>query len=94
MMAVMIAVSAGPASADDWGDWKKDRWDPWDHHGKFWHGCWKWSWVFERWKWDCDHKDFKDHDKFRFDHDKDHDKFRFDHDKDKDHKDKRWDWRD
>jgi hypothetical protein len=93
MMAVMLAVSAGPASADDWGGWKKDGWDRWDKpHGKFWHGCWEWSWVFERWKWDCDHKDFdKDrHKDFDKDRHKDFDKDRH---KDRDKK-KWWDWRD
>jgi hypothetical protein len=46
VMAVIMAISAGPASADDW-----------DHGFNSWHhndGCWEWSWVFERWKYECD----------------------------------------
>jgi hypothetical protein len=78
VMAVIMAMAAGPASADDWdhGDsWKGDRWNH--------DGCWEWSWVFERWKYECDdrfwgdrhHNDFGRHHNDFFDDDDDDEDF-------------------
>ena len=90
VMAVIMAVSAGPASADDWDH----GWNSWDHHG-----CWKWSWVFEEWKWDCDHEFWWErervHDLNWWDHNRDRNWW--DHNRDRNrHKNdgRRWHWRD
>jgi hypothetical protein len=48
--------------------WHNNKWDKWDNNkwddhkvNHFWwfnnfndSGCWEWSWVFDRWEWDCD----------------------------------------
>ena len=84
MLALIMAVSVGPASADDWdhGCWEWSRvfeeWQ-WECDDGFW--------------WDRDHKDFaifvKDFDRHDKKFDRHHDKNRHD----KNHGDK-WDWRD
>jgi hypothetical protein len=74
VMAVIMAISAGPASADDWDH----GFSRWDHND----GCWEWSWVFERWKYECD-------DGFWWDRDRYHDWDRWDRNRHHD-----WDRRD
>jgi hypothetical protein len=96
MMALIMAVSAGPASADDW-DHGSNRWDQnelWDNNG-----CWEWSRVFEEWQYECDDgfwwdRDHKDFNIFVKDFDRRDKKFDR-HDKNRHKNDGRnWDWRD